>query len=355
MSPKVTDGAPSRRAKRTSASARSSGGGGSSSVLAQMHSPMRALGLLIPGVRGRILRDIDRARSTMEQHESFEEIHQKMVDASELMLKGVGGTMQLMKQIRNTSQNHEVARQMSIDKLDEHLTELRGIHDNVSRLEEREKDVRERELFARESLARLQQQLAVGGELHEQIQATSEQANTLLSGAQSLHERAQDTELRVEKDRVALDERQRALDTFRTQLQAREEASARALQDLDDLARKKESLNSELDRIHAKCKEREEEADRIVRDRELAVAAREAEASTISMLLVEREHALHERELEFEERTKALDASLQAARDVEAELGARKLEIDQLTEKINALQKQREDLNRLVASLSANL
>jgi len=201
-------------------------------------------------------------------------------------------------------------------------------------------------------LLQMQTNLAMLG---QDVETSLKEAQTLHASAQSIALDVARRHDQVVADLRAVEERSAKLEEFKTHLLTREQVVARSQGELGALAQQREALQAELVGLKRQTMDEVAKGERLVREREAALARREEDVAATNLLLHERQRNLHESERGLEEREQTLARQKEALDASRAEVEARDRRIREMQAGVEALQAQRDELNRLVSALSAKL
>lgn len=353
---------------RTSTGGRTADSSAESAIdlLGSLRKPFKALGLLIPGVRGKILYRIGRAESVLQEAVSSEEALASVVNVGDQMREDVAANRQAMEKLARIHENRSVQDQITHKSVGDKLQSIVEIADGNLRLTEREDAVKQREAFARETGARLQTLLESTNRRQEEMQSLLREANALFSAVQALQEQLKQRQRDVEEQAAAnaraaaeqtkaLDERSKRLEAHKVQLQTREQLLQQSENRLATTERQRGALEEEIVQLKKQRAAEVAKGEELVRDRERAIVKREEEVGAISLLMQERERAIQERENVIKareaERTR-MEATIEALKTQIAEKERQAVAMDQA---IKGLTEHGHELQQLLSGLSARL
>ena len=123
------------------------------------------------------------------------------------------------------------------------------------------------------------------------------------------------------------------------------EAASKA-DDLSEIARKREALQGEVQRLNQLCADTVARGDEVARERMLDAERREQESTAHAQLLLERERSLHEREVELANRERQAEDDRRDPDAIRAELEGERSRAASLKASVRALEQQKLELNR---------
>jgi chromosome segregation ATPase len=321
----------------------------------ELQKPFAGFRLFAPGMRGKALARIAYLESALVELKDREEVFERLYETAATLVKNVKVTNRIMAGIRETTGEYEERIGQFDGALQQRLSAIQALQERALELGAREKALGEQQRKVEDVLVRLTNSASEVASLEQSVKGKLDETVALAEQAQSIENKVASQHAALSKGLTSLQERREKLDQFKLHLQAREEAATKSMNQLEDLAQQKKALQAELTSLRNQCQEELDRGDKLVREREIAISAREEEVAGLGMLLVERERALHERQKLVERREADVEKDSQQMERMREDLTAKEQRVAGLQATVESLEQQREQLNRAISSLSAKM